>query len=403
MAGGLVLRTVEVQNQQSYGTGCLVAPGLVLTAYHVALPGEGRANTVRDISSAGFTEAVVVWESPELDAVLLKADRDLVGAGLGVVRWGELVCDYPAWRPVCSMNGFPKAMQRRASSRPEQYVDDLKTVEGTIAPHTGSRSKLYALAVDGAVATEVTNWQGLSGAGVFCNGVLIGLARLVDRRWDRCLMVVPLSHLLAADGFVQAVAAHTAMPPRLQPADIRPLLDNAPDPTLSSTHLLDPRSQAVDLTGMSDLVHRIEQWCRSSDRIDVAAVTGLGGTGKSRLVTDVLHRLAATPGQRPWGGGFLAVKPSQPNTRSSPRPGTRCFSPSTSRKPASLRFATSPRLWPTSTTAPLSGSCSWPADTTHGGQRCAVTCAHAMSARSARTSPSLPQTRSPTTASRTST
>ncbi|MFI0219906.1 trypsin-like peptidase domain-containing protein [Streptomyces lydicus] len=312
MAGGTGLRTVEVSNQykQSYGTGCLIAPGLVLTARHVALPGGGSVVAVRDTASAAFTEAAVVWQSTELDAVLLKTDRTLVGAGMGVVRWGELVCDYPGRRPVCSMTGFPKAMRRRTSTNSEQYVDDLKAVEGTIAPHTGSRSQLYGLEVDGAVPTEVRNWQGLSGAGVFCNGVLIGLARLVDRQWDRCLMVLPLSHLLAADGFPHAVAAHTGMTPRLQPADLRPLLDNAPDPTLSSTHLLDPRSQVTDLTGVSELVNQIEQWCKGTDRIDVAAVTGLGGTGKSRLVTEVLHRLTKTPDdQRPWSGGFLADNP----------------------------------------------------------------------------------------------
>ncbi|MGI5532481.1 trypsin-like peptidase domain-containing protein [Streptomyces syringium] len=313
MAGGSVLRTVEVSNQHkgSYGTGCLIAPGLVLTAHHVALPGGDGVVAVRDTVSAGFTEAAVVWESPELDAVLLKADRTLVGAGLGVLRWGELVCDYPGRRPVCSMTGFPKAMRRRASARPEQYVDDLKTVEGTIAPHTGSRSRLYGLEVDGAAPTEVKNWQGLSGAGVFCNGVLIGLARLVDRQWDRILMVLPLSHLLSADGFTSTVAAHTGMTPRLQPADLRPLMDNEPEPKLSSTYLLDPRSQVTDLTGVSELVHEIEQWCKSANRIDVAAVTGLGGTGKSRLLTEVLHRLTTGSGdRRPWSGGFLAEHPS---------------------------------------------------------------------------------------------
>ncbi|WP_055606702.1 trypsin-like peptidase domain-containing protein [Streptomyces prasinus] len=313
MAGGAVLRTVEVSNQRkgSYGTGCLIAPGLVLTAHHVALPGGDSVVTVRDTASAGFTEAAVVWESAELDTVLLKADRSLVGAGMGVVRWGELVCDYPDRRPVCSMTGFPKAMRRRALARSEQYVDDLKTVEGIIAPPTGSRSRLYALEVDGAVPTDVRNWQGLSGAGVFCNGILIGLVRLVDRQWDRTLMVLPLSHLLAAHGFTEAVAAHTGISPRFEPADLRPLMDNPPDPRLSSTYLLDPRSQVTELTGVSELVHRIEQWCKGTARLDVAAVTGLGGTGKSRLVTEVLHRLTMTLGkQRPWSGGFLADNPS---------------------------------------------------------------------------------------------
>ncbi|CAL9675524.1 S1 family peptidase [Streptomyces sp. enrichment culture] len=318
MTGGTALRTVEVSNRhkQSYGTGCLIAPGLVLTAYHVALPAADGVVAVRDLASASFTEAVVVWESPELDAVLLKADRASIGAGMSVVRWGELVCDYPARRPTCSMTGFPKAMRRRASARSEQYVDDLKTVEGTIAPHTGSRSRLYALEVDGAVPAEVKNWQGLSGAGVFCEGTLVGFAHLVDRQWDRCIMALPVSRLLAADGFSRTVATHTGMTPRLQPADLRPLLDNLPDPALSSSHLLDPRSRVVGLTGMSELTRRIEQWCKGTDRIDVAAVTGLGGTGKSRLVTEILHRLTASSGdQRPWSGGFLAENPSHTDYR----------------------------------------------------------------------------------------
>ncbi|MGA4966970.1 hypothetical protein [Streptomyces pseudogriseolus] len=318
MPGGTVLRTVEVSNSQkgSYGTGCLIAPGLVLTAYHVALSGEDGAVTVRNMASAAFSEAAVVWECPELDAVLLKADRASVGAGMSVVRWGELVCDYPGRRPACSMTGFPKAMRRRVSARSERYVDDLKTVEGVIPPHTGSRSKLYALKVDGAVPAEVKNWQGLSGAGVFCEGVLVGFAHLVDRQWDRCIMVLPVARLLAADGFTRAVAAHTGMTPRLQPADLRPLLDNPPDPALSSSHLLDPRAQVVDLTGMSELTRRIEQWCKTTDRIDVAAVTGLGGTGKSRLFTEVLHRLTSASGnQRPWNGGFLAENPTHTDYR----------------------------------------------------------------------------------------
>ncbi|MFD4144534.1 hypothetical protein [Streptomyces sp. NPDC058572] len=314
MVGGTAQRTVEIVNRDtdSYGTGCLIAPGLVLTAHHVAKPGGGSVVQVRDLASATFTDAVAVWECTELDAVLLTADRAQFGAGVRGVRFGELVCDYPARRPVCSMTGFPKAMRRRASAPADRYVDDLKTVDGRIAPHTGSRSNVYALEVDGAVPTEVKNWQGLSGAGVFCDGVLIGMATLVDRQWDRgVLLVRPLSHLLAAKGFEAAVTAHTGMAPRLQPADLKGLFTDTPEPTLSSSHLLDPRSQVVNLTGMTGLIDQIERWCRDTVQVDVAAVTGVGGTGKSRLVTETLNRLTDTRDNlRPWTGGFLAETPA---------------------------------------------------------------------------------------------
>ncbi|MFB7287792.1 S1 family peptidase [Actinacidiphila glaucinigra] len=299
-------RTVEVSGQYSYGTGCLIAPGLVLTARHVIEPGGDGAVNVR-VSTGPFVDATVAWVGEGLDAVLLKADRDVVGGGMPVVRFGELVCDYPDRRPRCSLTGFPRASRRRAAGR---YVDDVKTVNGYISPHAGSRSLMYDFEVVGSLPNDATNWQGLSGAGVFCGGVLVGLVRLVACGWDRTLLALPISHLLEAEGFAQTVAEHGGMLPRLQPADLRPLLSGAPDPVLSSSHLLDPRSQIVEHQGMTSLTARIDRWCRSAATIDVAAVTGLGGTGKSRLVAEVLSGLTANNGtQRPWSGGFLAESP----------------------------------------------------------------------------------------------
>lgn len=315
MSRGVTQRTIEIINKEkdSYGTGCLIAAGLVLTAHHVAKPAAGSGVRVRDMESASFTDAVVVWENTELDAVLLKADRSLVGAGMKAVRFGELVCDYPAYRPPCTLTGFPRAMRRKASASPVSYINDAKTVLGYVNPHTGSRSRVYGIEVDGALPSQPTDWQGLSGAGLFCEGTLIALMRSVPTKWQGVLLALPLSHLLAADGFAQTVAAHTGTPARLQPADLKPLFDTLPEPKLSSSYLLDPRAQVVNLTGMTQLTDQLERWCRSRDIVDVATVTGLGGTGKSRLVTELLHRLtqttASSTGQRPWSGGFLAETP----------------------------------------------------------------------------------------------
>lgn len=303
--GGGAQRTVEVSGQHGYGTGCLIAPGLVLTARHVVGSRWDDAMKVR-VSTGPFVDATVAWVGESLDAVLLKADRDAVGGGTPVVRFGELVCDYPDRRPPCSMTGFPRASRRRAAGR---YVDGVKTVNGYISPHAGSRSLMYDFEVVGSLPKDAANWQGLSGAGVFCGGVLVGLVRLVAHGWDRTLLALPISHLLEAEGFAQTVAEHGGMLPRLQPADLRPLLSGAPDPVLSSSYLLDPRSQIVEYQGMTSLTSRIERWCRSAAATDVAPVTGLGGTGKSRLVAEVLSRLTASDGTRPWSGGFLAEAP----------------------------------------------------------------------------------------------
>lgn len=316
MIGGSERRTVEVQGtssgEESYGTGYLIAPGLVLTALHVAQP-TPRDVAVRDLQNTKFTPAHVVWSDPRLDAALLEADRDAVGAGMTTVRFGELVCSDPGHRPQCTMSGFPKAMRRKASADPERFVDDLKTVDGTISPHTGSRSMLYGFEVLGALPRFYENWKGLSGAGVTCQGLLVGLVRTVDKQWDRSLMALPASQLMAADGFCRAVAKHTGMLPQLQAADLQPLLHGPPEPVLSSTYLLDPHARTVALTGMSRLIDEIVAWCRTAHRVDVAALTGLGGTGKTRLLAEVLQRLAVPLPQdadrRPWSGGFLTDRP----------------------------------------------------------------------------------------------
>lgn len=317
MIGGSERRTVEVlstgEGEESYGTGYLIAPGLVLTAQHVAQP-TPRHVQVRDLLHAEFVPARVVWCDPRLDAALVEADSDVVGAGMTTVRFGELVCSDPAHRPQCTLSGFPKAMRRKAGSDPDRFIDDLRTVDGTIAPHTGSRSKLYGFEVSSALPRFYENWKGLSGAGVVCQGLLVALVRTVDKHWDRSLMALPVSQLLAADGFSQTVAERTGVLPQLQPADLRPLLHGTPEPVLSSSYLLDPHSRTVCFTGMSDLVEEIVTWCRGPGRMDVAALTGLGGTGKTRLLTEVLQRLA-TPlpddqDRRPWSGGFLTDRPT---------------------------------------------------------------------------------------------
>ncbi|MFB7500714.1 hypothetical protein ACFC09_39580 [Streptomyces sp. NPDC056161] len=65
-----------------------------------------------------------------------------------------------------------KVMRRKAETAPDRVIDDLKTVDGIIAPHTGSRSKLYGFEATGTLPKFHADWKGLSGAGVFCEGFL---------------------------------------------------------------------------------------------------------------------------------------------------------------------------------------------------------------------------------------
>ncbi len=309
MAG---LRAVEVHNKEkdSYGSGSLLAPGLVLTAHHVAKPGEGSTVRVRDLHTSMISEAAVVWESHELDAVLLRADPEFVGGHTSPVRFGEVVCDDERRRPRCTATGFPRAMRHQFPFGSGRSINDSRTIDGSITPHTGSRSKVYGFDITSALPVEVKDWKGMSGAGVFCEGVLVGFLPTVMAKWQGLANVQPIARLLAHRDFVQVLTEATGRRPVLQPADLTHLLEQPAEPRLSSSHLLDPRQQVVELTEMDRLVNGIEQWCRAGGSLDVAAVTGVGGTGKSRMVTEVLERLSRTPtapgAPHPWSGGFLS-------------------------------------------------------------------------------------------------
>ncbi|MEU8849744.1 serine protease [Streptomyces sp. NPDC048564] len=299
-----------------FGSGALVAPGLVLTAYHVACPGGDRQPvTVRD--KAGMTaQATIAWADPDLDAVLLETDHTVLGAGLPVVRWGELTCDYPEARPVCSMTGFPRAMRLPHPTNPDSFVGETLAVDGNIKPATGSRRGFYGFELINTSMGSAELWQGMSGAGAFCNERLVGVATFAsDFGQGGLLHLMPAARLFASPGFTDTLTAVTGMTPQLQPADLSVLLDDVPDPRLSTSYLLDARSAVVPLTGMTAQLGNLEAWCRTSRPTDVTAVTGIAGIGKTRLITELIHHLSrprpGDPIARGWIGGFLADFPPQ--------------------------------------------------------------------------------------------
>ncbi|MFJ5230865.1 NACHT domain-containing protein [Kitasatospora sp. NPDC088391] len=197
-------------------TGCLLTPRLVLTVSHVrdafatsAAPGIEAAV----LGGTGWTPCTVVWQNRLLDAALLLAERDLVAAPPGPLRWGAVESLEPV--PGCHVTGFPAA-ERDAEGRL-----DTAQVLATLAPGTGLRTGGRALVLQQQPPRERPGtgspWAGLSGSPVVFRDRLLGIA-LRDRRpgsWEHSqLDLLPVTALLADDGFRAALTEHLGELPR---------------------------------------------------------------------------------------------------------------------------------------------------------------------------------------------
>ncbi|MFI8169845.1 hypothetical protein ACIGAN_26310 [Streptomyces sp. NPDC085931] len=158
-------------------------------------------------------------------------------------------------------------------------------------------------------------WQGMSGAGVFCDEVLIGLVTEALDGWGNGrLEVPPVRRLLDDRQFCSLIHQAVATWPRLEPADLDALFDTSPVPAAAPSYLLSPRSEVVSFTGLATEMTDLVDWCRTGKAVDVAVVPGPGGVGKARLAVELARRVSdrrpeaerlADDLEAPWSAGFL--------------------------------------------------------------------------------------------------
>ncbi|GAA0587638.1 hypothetical protein [Streptomyces crystallinus] len=319
-------RTVSVEYRDSVGAGCVVAPGVILTARHLAAPHPGldaEPRRVRLLSRAPGpkTRAEVAWHRG--DAALLRCRPQDLGETFAPVRWGELTCTKPVPVPECSAVGLPRAAVRRGpdATGAERPYRAPAAVTGRIHV-VDNASHTYSLRIDGRPPEGEAGsspWQGISGAGVFCEDLLLGLVTAEPSGWNHGrLEAVPVRQLLDDRGFCDIIEQAAGTRPRLEAADIDGLFDNPPQPASAASYLLSPRSETVEFTGLDTELSALWEWSTSSRTVDVAVVHGPGGIGKTRMATELARRLSerrpeaeeARDGREvPWTAGFLSEVP----------------------------------------------------------------------------------------------
>ncbi|WP_380282777.1 hypothetical protein [Kitasatospora purpeofusca] len=209
------------QQPSSLGSGYLVAPALVLTCRHVVVDRAGGGPLARIVVRVGHPResveqraATVLWAPSEVDDVALlrlAAPVDVPGS----VRWGE-----PSGGEPLDYEGlgFPAHVTQPATG--QRGVEHLR---GVLPPLGTGPGWSEVLDQDVAVRRrpgQPREWGGVSGAAVFCRGLLVGVVFCDDHEHEnRRLYALPARTFTAREGFADLLKRHTGHAPVLEPVD----------------------------------------------------------------------------------------------------------------------------------------------------------------------------------------
>ena len=162
-------------------------------------------------------------------------------------------------------------------------------------------SGLLAFDIQGAAPVSPDAWPGFSGAVVRAErtGHLVGVvnARAGSHSGSR-LNVTPISRLLADEDVPQWIGGSSFEIDELRQREDTILLDEEVTPAYrprpvkwTDQELLVPDFQVVEFIGRTDELRRLREWCLDEKLTSVAAVSGDGGAGKSRLAAQLCREM----------------------------------------------------------------------------------------------------------------
>ncbi|MGW0925737.1 tetratricopeptide repeat protein [Streptomyces sp. NPDC002755] len=316
-------RAVLVQGRKA-GAGHVVGPDLVLSACHVT--GERGADCrIRPIGGGIGEEASVghvVWSDVSSDCALIRVEGrpwDRL-PDRGRATWARLT-GLDAVR--CVATGFPWAAQQIGpGTRDRNAQRQHETVLADIVPSTGFERGRYALNVvtvpprdrrpsqDG---TPQSPWAGMSGAGLLSaeGRHVVGVVVTDPHTYPGGRIEAARAEVLMADGEFRALVGAAAEDLLILPRHpfLAPARRGLPA-TRSEVDLLLAAHTVVDYippeTGSdADPLERLIAWCEGPPVFGIAVLTGDGGSGKTRLATELCRGLTS----RGWQAGHLSSAP----------------------------------------------------------------------------------------------
>jgi tetratricopeptide (TPR) repeat protein len=287
------------------GSGYLVGSDLVLTAGHVVAAATSACE-VRLLADEKAYTARLEWSGQGVsDAALLRiVDKGWQHRDLEPISFGRLVSDS---RAACAAVGFPWAQSDQRDNHP---VSRTERIQGKADPLAGieltGRRDFLAIHVAGGVPKERPGggspWAGMSGAALFSGPLLVGVVIIDPDRFDPDRLVAVTVSALAEDrAFGRALSG--ADQPGLVLGAIE-AVGVLSDPYLrghggggaargqvpSVSRLLDLRSAVVPFRGRERELAQLRDWCLSHLGLAIGLITGVGGTGKTRLAAELCLR-----------------------------------------------------------------------------------------------------------------
>lgn len=288
------IRAGDARQRRTRGSGYLIGPRLVLTARHVVVKRKTGRSWTRIAVRVGHPDAhhgpiaqrraTVCWTHPDgEDVALLELDKPVQVPGR--VRWGRPVGTTAL--PYTGL-GFPL---HTAGADGARGIEQLRGMLPPLASG-GPGGGLYVLDQEAAPRLRsdgLRAWGGVSGAAVFCQDLLVGVAIWDDEEHEnRRLHAIP-AHVFATE---PAFTAHVTTPggpvPELTPVDAQPLPD---EPLELRIDAIDPLTdldvhQPIDIQGSwwSPSLPKLPIYVERPHDAKLRQITKAAADGKSRLL-----------------------------------------------------------------------------------------------------------------------